>query len=60
MERLIGVRWSIKDVAESDISMVDVVFSEFSISLNDFHPNIHDLRFTPSIFLRLSAVLHDV
>lgn len=40
--------------------MVDVVFPQLSVPLDDFHPDIHDFLFIPAVPLRLFAILHDI
>jgi hypothetical protein len=40
--------------------MIDIVFPEFSVRFDDFHPDVHGFYFIPAIVLRLLAILHDI
>lgn len=58
MDRFIGIGRSIKYVGESNVTVIYIVFSEFTISLDDFHPDIHGFYLIPSVVLSLFTVLH--
>ena len=55
-----GVGRSKEDIAESKISVENVGLSQFSITLDEFHPDIKNLNFIPAIVLGSFSVHYKV
>jgi hypothetical protein len=58
VQRLAEVGGSEKYVPQSDVSMINVVFSELTIPLDDFHPDVEHLRLVPAIGLGCFTILN--
>lgn len=49
LKRLSWISWGIEDIWKSEIPMINIIFSEFTISFDNLHPNEENLNLIPSI-----------
>ena len=60
MEWLAEVGRSEENVPESDISMVNVIFSELAVAFDDFHPYVEHFSLVPAIGLGCFPILNQI